>query len=291
MAAPRTLVHADTNLGYWPHKCVVQSRTSDETVTVVSTNRWAERACGVLLGGTPAMGGGYDRPYTGFPTNGVRPGAIRCAYIHAGAMWQRITDYSHPPAGDAQVAIRATVWSNARREWLDGHAMADCEDLDTWTQLQNGVPMGGGPPPPIAAMPTVGPQPLFPRAADLALPGHPSHSADGGGSQTVLWGMYFYGGRPVSYDVLVYTNVARAQLSHALVNIGGRRAAVPALTPDDVTGYTNARVLQATETLTYHNLVIEVVCNGRLETQRRALHAVAAAVLARAQAYARRFSS
>ena len=154
VAMPRSSAHADTNLGYWPHKCVVQSRSTDETITVVATNGWAERACGVLLEGVDAMGGGYDRPYRGFPTNGLRPGSIRCAYIHAGRRWQRITNYSHPPHGDAQVAIRASVWSNARRESYEGHAWGDCMDLETWTRLQNGRVGGGGWRPPLDVLPS-----------------------------------------------------------------------------------------------------------------------------------------
>src|SRR5437868_5755392 len=72
---PGHVAHADYNLGYWNHKCVVQSTYSDETITFVSDDTWANYTCYSVLNA-------YDSPYTPFPTNADRPGVIQCAFIH-----------------------------------------------------------------------------------------------------------------------------------------------------------------------------------------------------------------
>jgi hypothetical protein len=42
--------------------------------------------------------------------------------------WREFSNYANPPSGDAQIAVRATSWSDAA---------TDCSGLETWTAQQN----------------------------------------------------------------------------------------------------------------------------------------------------------
>jgi hypothetical protein len=112
----------DTPLGIWNNKCVVQSTTSDETVTWDSDNTWAQGMCANFLAG--------NSTYVPFPTNNARPGSIQCAFIrlYGSGLWREFSDYANPPSGDAQIAVRATSW---------GDAASDCASIADWTAQQN----------------------------------------------------------------------------------------------------------------------------------------------------------
>jgi len=108
----------DTPLGYWNHKCVVQSTNSDETITYDSDDTWAEGMCANVLAASSTL--------MPFPTNNARPGSIQCAFIHlyGSGLWREFSNYANPPSGDEQIAMRSTYW---------GDAAADCASIANWT--------------------------------------------------------------------------------------------------------------------------------------------------------------
>ena len=108
----------DIPLGYWNHKCVVQSTLSDETITYTSDDTWANGMCTTALATSSTL--------VPFPTNDARPGYIQCAFIHlyGSGLWREFTNYAHPPSGDAQIAVRSTNWSDAA---------SDCANFRSWT--------------------------------------------------------------------------------------------------------------------------------------------------------------
>ena len=113
----------DIPLGYWNHKCVVQSTSTDETVTYTSDDTWANRMCATVLAVA-------NSPYVPFPTDAARPGYIQYAFIHlyGSGLWREFSNYANPPSGDAQIAVRCTYWSDAA---------ADCANIASWTAQQN----------------------------------------------------------------------------------------------------------------------------------------------------------
>jgi hypothetical protein len=80
----------DIPLGYWNHKCVVQSTLSDETITYTSDDTWADGMCTTALATSSTL--------VPFPTNDARPGYIQCAFIHlyGSGLWREFTNYTTP---------------------------------------------------------------------------------------------------------------------------------------------------------------------------------------------------
>ena len=112
----------DIPLGYWNHKCVVQSTSTDETITYTSDDTWAQGMCASALATSSTL--------VPFPTNNARPGYIQCAFIHlyGSGLWREFSNYANPPSGDEQIAVRSTYWSDAA---------ADCANIRRWTDQQN----------------------------------------------------------------------------------------------------------------------------------------------------------